>query len=180
MLPLFCVSGDVATAVLPHHRLSCLEFQPAKTEIRQTLMQILIADDHAEVRRGLRDILADAFPEARFSEADDGEEAISLLANSEYAVLLLDINMPKRNGLDVLRDVRCNYPRLPVIIVSGQPKEQYAARCLDKGAAAYITKDKAPEELAPAILRVLGAGCNLTPKVAEKQIAQIEKTRQLQ
>jgi DNA-binding NarL/FixJ family response regulator len=126
-------------------------------------MRILIADDYAEVRRGLGEILAEAFPEADFSEAGDGDEVLSCLANSAYALLLLDINMPGRSGLDVLRDVKRNYPQLPVIIVSGQPEDQYAARCLREGAAAYISKDKAPEELALVTKKVLDGERHIKP-----------------
>ena len=117
-------------------------------------MHILIADDYAEVRRSLRDILADEIPGAHFCEAGDGDEALSLLASSEFDLLLLDLNMPGHSGLDVLRDVKLACPRLPVIIVSVQPKDQYATRCLQAGADAYINKDKAPEELALAIRKL--------------------------
>jgi DNA-binding NarL/FixJ family response regulator len=88
---------------------------------------------------------------------------LSCLANSAYALLLLDINMPGRSGLDVLRDVKRNYPQLPVIIVSGQPEDQYAARCLREGAAAYISKDKAPEELALVTKKVLDGERHIKP-----------------
>jgi len=118
-------------------------------------MQILIADDHSSVRHGLREILADALPEAHFSEAVNGDEVLRHLAKSEYAALLLDINMPGRSGLDVLRDVKHSYPKTPVIIVSVQPEDQYAMRCVRAGAAAYINKDKATEELAPAVRQIL-------------------------
>jgi two-component system invasion response regulator UvrY len=118
-------------------------------------MNILIADDHAGVRHGLREILADAFPDARFSEACDGDEAFCNLAESEYDLLLLDINMPGRNGLDVLQDVKRDYPQVPVIIVSVQPEDQYAVRCLRTGAAAYVNKDRATEELARVVGKVL-------------------------
>jgi DNA-binding NarL/FixJ family response regulator len=118
-------------------------------------MHILIADDHAAVRHGLKEILADALPEAYFSEACDGDEVLGHLAESEYAALLLDINMPGRNGLDVLGDVKRSYPKIPVIIVSVQPKDQYAARCLRAGAAAYVNKDRATEELVRAVREIL-------------------------
>jgi len=121
-------------------------------------MKILIADDHAAVRHGLREILADALPDTQFSEACDGNEVLGLLAKSEVDLLLLDVNMPGRNGLDVLRDVKRDYPATPVIIVSVQPEDQYAIRCLRAGAAAYINKDKATEELARAVRKIL-AGC---------------------
>ena len=130
-------------------------------------MRILIADDHAVMRRGLKEILSDALPEACFSEACDGEEALSLLARSEYALLLLDINMPGRSGLDVLPIVKHAYPQLPVIVVSVQPEDQYAMRSLRAGAAAYINKDSAPDELAQATRKILAGGRYVSPRVAE-------------
>jgi CheY-like chemotaxis protein len=157
LLPLFCVSADVAEAVLPHQRSGSADYQTARKEIAQ--MHILIADDYAEVRRGIREILADALPEAHFFEAGDGNEVISLLASSQFDLLLLDLNMPGHSGLDVLRDLKRTQSRLPVIVVSGQPKDQYATCCFREGAAAYITKDNAPEELATAIVNILGAVC---------------------
>ncbi len=118
-------------------------------------MQILIADDHTEVRRRLREILTDALPEANVSEAGSGDEVLSLLAISEYALLTLDINMPGSSGLDVLRDVKRAYPQLPVIMVSVQPEDQYATRCLQAGADAYFNKNRAPEELGLTAKKVL-------------------------
>lgn len=114
-------------------------------------MDILIADDHANVRRGLRELLADSFPGAQFSEASDGEEVLVKLIVSQPDVLLLDINMPGRSGFEVLKDVKHIYPLLPVVMVSVQPESQYASRCLGAGASAYISKDNASEDLAPAI-----------------------------
>jgi DNA-binding NarL/FixJ family response regulator len=119
-------------------------------------MYILIADDHANVRRGLREILADAFTGVQFSEAANGAEVLTQLAISQYGVLLLDINMPGRSGLDVLQDVKHMYPQLPVIMVSVQPENQYAARCLRAGADAYVNKNSASEELPPALRKILG------------------------
>jgi two-component system, NarL family, invasion response regulator UvrY len=120
-------------------------------------MYVLIADDHANVRRGLREIVADAFSDAQFSEAANGNEVLTQLARSQYGVMLLDINMPGRSGLDVLQDVKRMYPLLPVIMVSVQPESQYAARCLRAGASAYVNKNSASEDLAPAIRKILGA-----------------------
>jgi DNA-binding NarL/FixJ family response regulator len=118
-------------------------------------MNILIADDHALVRLGLREILADALPDAFFSEAGNGDEVLAQLARSEYSALLLDINMPGRSGLDVLTDVKRMYARLPVIMVSVHPEDQYASRCLSAGASAYVCKDRAPEELARTTKNIL-------------------------
>jgi DNA-binding NarL/FixJ family response regulator len=121
-------------------------------------MYILIADDHANVRRGLREIVADAFSGTHFSEAANGDEVLSQLAKSQCGVLLLDINMPGRSGLEVLQDVKHIYPKLPVIMVSVQPENQYAARCLRAGASAYVNKNSASEELVPAIRKILCGG----------------------
>jgi DNA-binding NarL/FixJ family response regulator len=138
-------------------------------------MHILIADDHAVVRRGLKDILTDALPGTSFSEAGNGDEVLSRLAKSPAALLVLDINMPGRSGIDVLRDVKRSYPRLPVIILSCHPEDQYAVRCLRAGAAAYINKDSAPEELAIATKKILGGGRYLSASLAEKLIANLDQ-----
>jgi len=138
-------------------------------------MHILIADDHAVVRRGLREILAEAMPGTRFVEAGSGDEVLRQLAATPAAVLVLDINMPGRSGLDVLRDVKQTYPRLPVIILSVQPEDQYAMRCLRAGAAAYINKDSAPEELAEAIKKILAGGRYVSSRLAEQLVAQFDE-----
>jgi two-component system, NarL family, invasion response regulator UvrY len=118
-------------------------------------MNFLIADDHANVRRGLREILVDAFTGSCISEASDGEQVLTQLVKSHHDLLLLDINMPGRNGLDVLKDVKKIYPLLPVIMVSVQPENQYASRCLRAGAIAYINKNSASDDLAPAIRKIM-------------------------
>ena len=139
-------------------------------------MHILIADDHAVVRRGLREILADSVEGATFSEAGNADEALGLLAKRPTNVLVLDINMPGRSGLDVLKDVKRIYPRLPVIVLSVQPEEQYAVRCLRAGAVAYINKDSAPEELAQAARKVLSGGRYVGAGLAEKLVSQLNES----
>ena len=138
-------------------------------------MNILIADDHPVVRRGLKEILADALPGARFSEAGNGDEVLSRLADSATGLLVLDINMPGRSGLDVLRDVKNTYPRLPVIVLSMQPEDQYAVRCLRAGAAAYINKDSAGEELAHAARKILAGGRYVSTRLAEQLVARLDR-----
>jgi two-component system invasion response regulator UvrY len=139
-------------------------------------MHILIADDHAVVRRGLREIMDDAIPGAAFSEAGNGDEVLSQLGKSQIAMLVLDINMPGRSGMDVLRDVKHTYPRLPVIILSCQPEEQYAVRCLRAGAAAYINKESASEELAMATKKILSGGRYVSMSLAEKLIDNLDES----
>ena len=138
-------------------------------------MRILIADDHAVVRRGLKEILADALPGAEFSEAGNGDEVLSHLGKSIISLLVLDISMPGRSGVDVLREVKHSYPRLPVIILSCQPEEQYAMRCLRAGAAAYINKESAPEELALATRKILSGGRYVSASLAEKLIDNLDE-----
>jgi DNA-binding NarL/FixJ family response regulator len=128
-------------------------------------MNILITDDHAHVRRGLRELLVDAFPDAHFSEASNGDEMLAQLVISQPDVLLLDINMPGRSGFEILKDVKQIYPQLPVIMVSVQAESQYALRCLRAGAAEYVNKNSASEELVPAIKKILSSDTQfvLTP-----------------
>jgi DNA-binding NarL/FixJ family response regulator len=139
------------------------------------MMHILIADDHAVVRRGLKDILAEALPGADFIEAGSGDEVLSRLAESTISILVLDINMPGRSGLEILRDVKASHPRLPVIILSVQPEDQYAMRCLRAGASAYINKDSAPEELAQATKKILGGGRYVSPQLADTLVARLDE-----
>jgi DNA-binding NarL/FixJ family response regulator len=110
-----------------------------------------------------------------FSEASNGDEVLSQLGKSAIALLVLDINMPGRSGMDVLRDVKHTYPRLPVIILSCHPEDQYAVRCLRAGAAAYINKDSAPEELAMATKKILSGGRYISASLAEKLIANLDE-----
>jgi DNA-binding NarL/FixJ family response regulator len=126
-------------------------------------LNILITDDHANVRRGLRELLADAFSGACFSEAVNGDETLAQLLITQPDVLLLDINMPGRGGFEVLKDVKHIYPQLPVIMVSVQPESQYALRCLRAGATEYVNKNSASEELVPAIKKILGNAAKMIP-----------------
>ena len=139
-------------------------------------MNILIADDHAVVRRGLRDILAEALPGVNFIEARTGDEVISQLAKSPIGLAVLDINMPGRSGLDVLKDIKLSHPRLPVIILSVQPEEQYAVRCLRAGAAAYISKDSAADELGKAVKKILGGGRYISASVADSLLTNLDRS----
>jgi len=133
-------------------------------------MNILIADDHANVRRGLREILLDAFSGAHFSEASNGDEVLAQLVDSQPDVLLLDINMPGRSGFEVLKDVKHIYSHLPVIMVSVQTESQYALRCLRAGAAEYVNKNSASEELVPAIRKVMESGARLARNLTGNQL----------
>ena len=127
----------------------------------------LLADDHALVRRGLRQILQDGFPGARFLEAGSAEEVLQIVASSRCSLLLLDINLPGRSGLDVMREVKQIAPRIPILIVTMQSEDQYAVRCLRAGASGFVSKDSSPEELVAAAKKVLSGGKYVSPHLAE-------------
>ena len=110
-------------------------------------MKILIVDDHAVVRRGLRQILADDFRRADFGEARNAQEALHRVWKEKWDVVVLDITMPGRSGLEVLREIRRSKPGLPVLVLSVHPEDQFAMRVLKAGGSGYMSKETAPEEL---------------------------------
>lgn len=117
-------------------------------------LRVLIADDHAIVRQGLRQILSDTPDLEVAGEADNGVAAIQLARQQPWDVMLMDVSMPDRNGIDALKIIRKEFPRLPVLILSMYPEDQYAIRALKAGAAGYLTKQSAPEQLVHAIRQV--------------------------
>ena len=131
------------------------------------MKRILIVDDHEVVRRGLRDILDDAFPGVVLGEANDARSASALLAEHSWDLALLDINLPGRSGLELLQDIRRQYPTTPVVILSVYPEEDYAIQAIRLGASAYLTKQSASDELIAAIRKVAGGGKYVTATLAE-------------
>ncbi len=131
-------------------------------------MRILLADDHAVVRRGLKQILVDEFKAAAFGEARNAQEALDLAWKQTWDVAVLDITMPGRSGLDVLREIRKSRPKLPVLVLSMHPESQFAVRVLKRGASGYMTKESAPEELVGAVRKLLAGGRYVSPALAEK------------
>ena len=138
-------------------------------------MLILLADDHVVVRRGLRDILTGAFPGAQFIEAGTGDEVLSAIRTSRCNLLILDINMPGRTGVDVLREVKGLCPGIPVLMLSVQPEDQYAVRCLKAGASGYLNKDSAEEELVRAVRKVISGGRYVSAQLSEKLASNLQK-----
>jgi two-component system invasion response regulator UvrY len=129
-------------------------------------IHVLIADDHAIVRQGLKQILSETDDLVVAGEADDGVEAIQLARQQEWNVFLLDVSMPNRNGIDTLKQLKKEFPKLPVLILSMHPEEQYAVRALKAGASGYLTKQSAPEQLVTAIRQVAGGRKYVSPTVA--------------
>ena len=131
-------------------------------------MRILVADDHAVIRRGLRQILLDEFPSAEIEELSDAEAVIKKTITSNWDLIICDLSMPGRSGLDVVEHVKRNFPKLPVLILSIHPEEQYAIRALKAGAAGYLSKDSATTELVNAVHRVLLGRKYISSAIAEK------------
>jgi two-component system invasion response regulator UvrY len=121
-------------------------------------ISILVADDHPNFRSQLSEMLAEEFPMAAFCEAGDGDEVLVELERHPIDLLLLDINMPRRSGLEILPDVRALSPRTRVIVASVHPEEQFGTLAMEAGAHAYVNKDRVPEELIPTVKSVLSAG----------------------
>lgn len=138
------------------------------------MIRILIADDHSVVRRGLRQILLEGFPNAEIDEVGDTDSMIKKVMNAEWDVIISDLSMPGRSGLEGLQQIRQINAKLPVLILSIYPEEQYAIRLLKAGASGYLNKDLAPEELVNAVRRVLLGKKYITPSIAEKLAASLD------
>lgn len=132
------------------------------------MLKILIADDHAIVREGLKQVLADTSDMVVSDEAADAEEALRKALGSDFDVVVLDISMPGRGGIDVLKQIKSQKPKLPVLVLSMYPEEQYALRVLKAGAAGYLTKESAPDELIDAIRKVSKGMKYVSSSVAEE------------
>ncbi|MBW8863865.1 MAG: response regulator transcription factor [Verrucomicrobia bacterium] len=131
-------------------------------------MKIFLVDDHALVLQGLKLILADDFPHAVFGEARNAQEALQRIGQGKWDVVILDITLPGRGGLEVLREIKRTRPKLPVLILSMHPEDQFAVRMVKAGAAGYLTKESAGEELVGAIKKVLAGGRYISPLLAEQ------------
>jgi len=125
---------------------------------RSTPMRILVTDDHAILRQGLKQIILGQFAGAQFGEAGDAAQTLALLHKQSWDVLVLDINLPGRNGFEVLDEVRRNFPLLPVLVLSSTPEDQLGLRVTKAGAAGYLNKQTAPEQLVQALQAVLAGG----------------------
>lgn len=141
-------------------------------------LQVLIADDHAIVREGLRRILANTGDIEVAGDAASGVEAFRLACNAEFDVLLLDISMPDRNGIDVLKQFRQEFPKLPVLMLSMHREDQYAIRALKAGAAGYINKQCAPAELVNAIREVGRGRKYISVELAQQLADQVGEDHQ--
>ncbi len=130
--------------------------------------RILIADDHPIVREGYKKILSDTMDMVVSDEAENGQEVLEFTRKKEYDLILLDISMPGRSGLEILKELKSEKPKLPVLILSIYPEEQYAVRAFRAGASGYLTKASAPHELIKAIRKISQGGRYISSSLAEK------------
>lgn len=137
-------------------------------------MKVIIADDHSIVRKGLKQILLEEYPFAEVAEASNAEELIKITMSDTWDVVITDLSMPGRSGLDALRQIREAFPKLPVLVLSMHPEDQYAIRVLKAGASGYLNKDTAQEELVQAMRKVLVGKKYISAKVAEQMADVIE------
>jgi DNA-binding NarL/FixJ family response regulator len=135
------------------------------------MIRVLVADDHAIVREGLRRLLGAASDIEVAGEAATGDAALEQLAAARVDVLLLDISMPGKNFLDLLREVRARHPRTRVLVLSGHAEDEYAVRALRAGASGYVAKERSPQDLLQAIRKVQGGGRYVSPTLAERLAA---------
>jgi two-component system, NarL family, invasion response regulator UvrY len=137
------------------------------------MIKVLIADDHAVVREGVKHIFSET-PDIKVAgEAGNGQEVLESIGKQDYDLLLLDIAMPGRDGLEILKEIKTQKPKLPVLILSMFPEEQYALRALKSGASGYLTKDSIPNELVKAVRKVLRGGNYISSSFSEKLLTEI-------
>jgi two-component system, NarL family, invasion response regulator UvrY len=139
------------------------------------VIRILIADDHAILRRGLKEILTREFKDVLCGEAASAQQALAQAQNQAWDLVILDVTMPGRSGVDLLKDLKRVRPRLPVLVLSMHPEDQYGKRVLKAGAAGYMNKESAPDELIGAIRKVLAGGRYVSPHLAEKLAVDLGK-----
>jgi two-component system invasion response regulator UvrY len=139
------------------------------------MLRIIIADDHTVVRRGLKQILLDEFPTAVIEEAADADLLLKQVFKEEWDIVISDLSMPGRSGMDALQQIKLHNPKLPVLILSVHSEEHYAIRVLKAGASGYLNKESAPEELIQAVRRLLMGKKYITPTIAEQLASGLDK-----
>jgi two-component system, NarL family, invasion response regulator UvrY len=132
------------------------------------MIRILIADDHMIIRKGLKQILLEEYPSAIIEEANDAEEVISKTMTGSYSIIICDLSMPRRSGLDVVLHMKQNFPGIPVLILSVYPENQYGIRVIKAGASGYLNKEASPVELIRAVQRILEGRKYISSSLAEK------------
>jgi two-component system, NarL family, invasion response regulator UvrY len=141
------------------------------------MMRLLIADDHSIFRRGLQDILRRELPDVVFGEAEDADGVLQALGKERWDLLILDISMPGRSGLEVLKIARAKHPHVPVLVLSMHPEDQYGRRVVQAGASGYLNKSSAATELVTAVRRILGGRRYISPTLADQLAIDLQAPR---
>ena len=132
------------------------------------MIRVLLADDHTIVRAGLKELLSETGDIAVSGEANNGAEALARIREGDYDIAVLDMSMPGRSGIELIRQVKQEKPRLPILVLSMHSEEQYAVRALKAGASGYLTKESAADQLVAAIRRIAAGGAFVTPETAQR------------
>ena len=130
--------------------------------------RILIADDHAVFRQGLNQLLGEQIEGVVFGEAATAQEVLELVWHDRWDIVVLDVSMPGRSGIEILREIKKSTPQLPILVLSSHPEEQYGVRVVREGASGYLNKASEPREIVGAIKRILSGGLYITPSLAEQ------------
>ena len=138
-------------------------------------LKVLISDDHELIREGLKRILVDGGVASRVGEAGCAADAIAAVRKERWDVVILDINLGGRSGMEVLKEIKAEFPKLPVLILSTYPEEQFALRAIRAGASGYLNKNLASRVLVEAIRRVQAGGQYISPKVAEQLVMAVKQ-----
>jgi two-component system invasion response regulator UvrY len=139
------------------------------------VIRVLIADDHAVVRKGVRHILSELTDKFVAREAADSAEVMKRVRKDDYDIVLLDIAMPGKDGLETLKEIKSEIPKLPVLILSMFPEEQFALRALKSGASGYLTKESIPEELIKAIQKIIKGGKYISESFSDELLASVDR-----
>ncbi len=148
---------------------------PKRSLPTTTLPRILIVDDHPIVRRGLRNLLLEAFEDGVIGEASSSQEGLDLAWKQTWDVAILDVTLPGRSGLELLKELRIEHPKMPIIVLSMHSEDQLAVRAVKSGAASYLTKECIGQELVDAVRKVLAGGKYISATLAERLASHVEQ-----
>ena len=142
------------------------------------MLRVIITDDHPVVLKGLKEIISEGLENVTVDVASKGYELLSKISDNDYDIVLLDISLPDINGLEVLKEIKKKRRKLPVLVLSMYPEENYAARAYKGGAQGYLTKGSAPDELLLAVRKILSGKKYVSPSFAEKMLLDFESDKE--
>jgi len=138
------------------------------------MIKILIADDHQLIREGLKKTLADECDMKVAAEASSGEDVLELIRRNEFDIIVMDLSMPGLSGLDLIKRIKNESPKIPILVLSMHPEERFAVRAIKAGASGYLTKENTPQKLVEAIRKIVNGGKYITPSLGERLAAELD------